>query len=272
MKITLSISTYKSYDFLDKVLASVARQTRMPNEIIITEDGQSEENAKLIRQWASRFSVPLIHITQKDIGNRKPLALNKAILKSTGDYIIFIDGDCVLRDDFIADHLENADEDCFLAGRRVELSQKASQVLTTDKVSAGYLARFPVRLLLDSIIGDTHHLGRFFKTPKLLKSVCSRTTVHDIRGCNFSVHKKHLVAINGFSNFFSGAYGEDSDVEYRLKFLGLKMKSLRGSAIQYHLWHKTQTKDDHNQALLEEVLRSKQPRTSNGLQEAQNIL
>ncbi|MBK9294864.1 MAG: glycosyltransferase [Oligoflexia bacterium] len=271
MKTSLSISTYKSYDFLNKVLESVKRQSIMPNEVIVTEDGQSEDNKVLLAKWKEKLPVPLIHITQKDIGNRKPLALNKAILKASGDYIVFIDGDCVLRDDFIKDHIKNASEDCFLAGRRVELSEKASLHLTAEKIAHGYLNGIPWFLILDALLGKTHHIGRFFKTPEFLKKLFKRNDVFDIRGCNFSVHKKHLVAINGFSNDFSGAYGEDSDVEYRLKFLGLKMKSLRGSAIQYHLWHKTQAKDQSNQKLLEELLQSRKSWAANGLSESSSI-
>jgi glycosyltransferase involved in cell wall biosynthesis len=271
MKVSLSISTYKSPNFLNKVLESVKRQKYKPAEVIVTEDGQNPENLKLLTEWRTKLGIPLIHITQKDIGNRKPLALNKAITKASGDYIVFIDGDCILSDDFISDHVSNVDENCFLAGRRVELSQKASEYLTAERIANGYLNGLPVRLLWDSIVGESHHFWRFFKTPSILVKFFKRGTVHDIRGCNFSVHKKHLISVNGFSNFFSGAYGEDSDMEYRLRFLGLKMKSLRGTALQYHLWHKTQTKDDQNQKLLADVLSKGAARTPDGLAESKAI-
>jgi glycosyltransferase involved in cell wall biosynthesis len=272
MTVSLIITIYKSTDFLNRVLESVKLQTYKPLEIIITEDGEYEENRKLVESWSKKLSTPLVHLTQKDIGNRKPLALNKAILKSKGDYLVFVDGDCVLRKDFIADHVKMADEKSFITGRRVELSKKATDFLTPECIGAGYLNNFPVKLWADALFGETHNLGRFFKTPKLLRPLLSRNQIDDIRGCNFSVHRKHMISINGFSNDFSGAYGEDSDVEYRLKFLGLQMKSIKGAAIQYHLWHKTQVKDQENQERLAEVLRRKQPRAENGLEQASAIL
>jgi glycosyltransferase involved in cell wall biosynthesis len=271
MKISLIATIYKSTDFLNRVLESVKRQTLKPIELIITEDGEFSENAKLIDSWRSRLDYPLIHLTQKDIGNRKPLALNKAIIRSSGDYLVFIDGDCVLRNDFIKSHHDLADEEVFQTGRRVELSKKATEFLTAERIAQGYLEGIPWRLLWDGAFGETHHWARFFKTPGPLRGLLGQEKVDDIRGCNFSVHRKHIEAINGFNNRFSGAYGEDSDVEYRLKFLGLRMKSNKGAAIQYHLWHKTQTKDLSNQKLLQEVLEKRQARTDNGLREAPQI-
>ncbi len=271
MKTSLIISTYKSPKFLNMVLESVQNQKLKPLEIIVTEDGQFADNEALIKKWQNISHVPLFHLKQNDHGNRKPLALNKAILKSQGDYLIFLDGDCVIRNDFIADHLNLAEGGHFLAGRRVELSEKATKVVFSKKNGSKYLGNFPVRLLYDSVFGETHHFGRFFRTPALIKKMVKRNKVHDIRGCNFSVRREDLFAINGFDNTFSGAYGEDSDVEYRLKFHGLKMKSLRGAAIQYHLWHPTQTKDLSNQVRLIQVLKNKTVRSSSGLDQAENI-
>lgn len=271
MTVSLILTIYKSTDFLERVLESIMRQSHKPDQIIITEDGEFPPNKEVIEKYKRRTPISILHLTQKDIGNRKPLALNKAILKATSEYLVFVDGDCVLREDFIKTHLEMAGEDRFLTGRRVELSEKASKILTREKIASGYLRQIPWALVWDAVTGETQYWGRFFKTPKLLRGIFGQNKIDDIRGCNFSVHRKHMIAINGFSNDFSGAYGEDSDVEYRLKFLGLKMASVKGAAIQYHLWHKTQVKDSENQIRLEQVLKSGKPATPNGLAEAAQI-
>jgi GT2 family glycosyltransferase len=245
----------------------------MPDEVIVSEDGEFSGNQGVVKQWLSKWpgNSKLFHTKQRDDGNRKPLAMNKALASTENEYVIFIDGDCVLRRDFIADHILYSDEKYFLTGRRVELSPKASNFLTREKINSGYLDGIPWFLFIDSVFGSTHHLGRFFRTPHLLRGVLKRDTVLDIRGCNFSVHRKHLVAINGFANDFSGAYGEDTEAEYRLKFHGLKMKSIKNAAIQYHLWHPTQTKDPVNQERLKELALRPMSRISNGLVEAPKI-
>jgi glycosyltransferase involved in cell wall biosynthesis len=228
------------------ILESILRQSVRPTEVIVSEDGCDPSMKACVEEWKLRIPQ-LLHLTQADQGNRKPRAMNQAIRAAKGDYLVFIDGDCVLRHDFIEDHLSEADENCFLAGRRVELSPKISASLNPKLI-------------------ETHRFGRLIKSPRWFRRRF-QGSVADIRGCNFSVHKKHLMAINGFSNFFSGAYGEDSDVEYRLKFLGLKMKSLRGCAIQFHVHHPGQNHDPKNQVLLQKVLQSGNPRTTDGIAE-----
>jgi glycosyltransferase involved in cell wall biosynthesis len=267
MNPSLIISIYKSPDFLNRVLASVARQSASLHEIIITEDGLFIDNAQVIETWRKRVLCPVKHLTQTDLGNRKPLALNRALACAESDYLVFIDGDCVLRSDFVQAHLDFADERAFLTGRRVELSPEATEWMTAERIYEGYLNTWTWDLYRDALFGSTQYLGRMFRTPSLLRTLFRQNRIDDIRGCNFSVHRKHLLAINGFSNQFSGAYGEDSDVEHRLKFLGLRMKSVKGAAIQFHLWHPTQTKDLDNQERLSAVLKAQECRTTNGLAE-----
>jgi hypothetical protein len=57
-------------------------------------------------------------------------------------------------------------------------------------------------------------------------------------GSNFSVAREDLIAINGFDELYDGpGCGEDSDVQFRLALTGVRGKSLRNLAIQYHVWH-----------------------------------
>jgi cellulose synthase/poly-beta-1,6-N-acetylglucosamine synthase-like glycosyltransferase len=273
MKCSLIISIYKSPEFLDLVLCSVQRQTLVPDEIIISEDGEFLPNASIIKKWKSRWpgNSKLIHLTQKDIGNRKPLAMNKAAHTATSPYLIFIDGDCILRKDFIETHLCFSDIECFLTGRRVEFSKNANTKISEDYIQGGKLEKIPVALMVDALLGHTFHIFRFFKTPTFLRKIFRRDFVKDIRGCNFSLHRVNLEKINGFNNNFSGAYEEDTETQWRLIFLGLKMKSVRNAAIQYHLWHQEQIKDVENIKRLKELLEKKGYRASNGLNEAPSI-
>lgn len=271
MKVSLLIAVYNRADFLEKIFASLLHQVVAPFETIICEDGENPAMEALIKRWSSRFPFPIVHVHHPDKGNRKTLCVNKGILRSQGDYIITIDGDCVLHPQFIAKHIELSDDRCFLTGRRVELSEKASEVLSADQIERGYLNGCPLALYWDAVFGETRHLGRFFMTPKPLRKILGQNKILDIRGCNFSVHKKHLIAVNGYDNNFSGAYGEDSDLEFRLRNLGLQMKSVRGAAIQYHLWHKTQTHDHENQVRLEKTRALKLVEAASGLREAEGL-
>lgn len=129
MKTTLLISTYNWPQALGKVLDSVLRQTVLPDEVVIADDGSGEETRRLIAAKAQGFPIPLVHVWHEDKGFRKTLVLNKAIARATGDYIMQIDGDVVLERHFVADHLEVAEEGCFVCGSRVKLTPAPTQRL-----------------------------------------------------------------------------------------------------------------------------------------------
>ena len=268
---SLILTAYKNTQALSLVLESVALQTLKPLEVIVTEDGDDPDNARLLASWVRRMPVPLIHLQQKDLGNRKPLAMNKGIARARGAYLVFVDADCILRSDFLQDHLEFSRPGSFLTGRRVELSPEITAQIQPEWVAQGYFERFSPSLVWDALFGKTQSLGRMIKTPHALRRILGRDQIDDIRGCNFSVAKQAMVDINGCSISFSGAYGEDSDVEYRLKFLGLEMKSIKGAAIQFHLYHPTQAKDLRNQELLQILTETRNPVAPHGLRESVGI-
>ena len=129
---SLIISTYKNVEFLNAVIKSVFRQTDRRVEIIISEDGECEHTKEFVSEL--RSPLPLRHLTQPDVGWRKNKALNRAILASTTDYLIFIDGDCMLHPRFIEFHLKFASDKSILAGKRVKLDPHTSALLLNDQL------------------------------------------------------------------------------------------------------------------------------------------
>src|SRR5690606_27221684 len=121
MKTALLISTYNWKEALDLVLKSVSVQSKLPDEIIIADDGSTQETVEIINQYQSIITVPTKHIWQEDSGFRKAEILNKSIAQTHSDYIIQIDGDCILHPKFIEDHIKNSAKDVYLYGSRVNI-------------------------------------------------------------------------------------------------------------------------------------------------------
>jgi len=96
---TLIISVYNDTRFLKIVLDSVKKQTFRNFEIIISEDGEHEHVKSFVESYP--FEQPFQHLSQPDEGWRKNRALNRAILAAKTNYLIFIDGDCILHKYFI---------------------------------------------------------------------------------------------------------------------------------------------------------------------------
>ncbi|TXE16930.1 glycosyltransferase [Psychroserpens burtonensis] len=232
LKSSLIISTYNWPDALNLVLASVLNQVVMPSEILIADDGSTPDTKRLIENYKSKLSVPIVHVWHEDIGFTKATILNKAIAQSKGEYIVQVDGDCIVHPNFIKDHLTFATENCYLYGSRVNI-QKAylEKLFTNQQVQFGPFSEGinkRTRALYSPI------LSQFYK-PKLQLS-------KKFRGCNTSYYKSDFIAVNGYNEDFKGWGREDSELALRFLNFGLKSRRLRYRGIVYHVYHLEKSK------------------------------
>jgi len=237
MKASLIIAIYKNIPFLRAVLDSLKYQTEKDFEIIIAEDGENEDVKTFVNQY--QFEQPWQHITQKDEGWRKNQGLNKAIVAAKSDWLIFIDGDCVLHHRFIEMHLRYADEKSILAGKRVKLDEALSQQVIAD---SGTINKIQKQLLLKLVFGKGKikyiEEGFFISPDNFLGFIPKIRTLNHLTGSNMSFSKKAICSINGFDeDYLLPAVGEDYDLTWRFDLAGFKHVSLRNMAVQYHLNH-----------------------------------
>ena len=141
MKVSLVITTYNRPDALRFVLQSITSQSVLPNEIIIADDGSKNSTKKCTDEFKKKSSIPLIHSWQEDKGFRVARSRNKAIAKSKFDYIILIDGDVVLHDKFIEDHLKHAQMGFFVQGSRVLLNERATKEVLSNNFNFSFFSR-----------------------------------------------------------------------------------------------------------------------------------
>ena len=130
---TLIISTYNWPEALGLVLKSVLNQSKLPDQIIIADDGSTKDTKVVIDAFKSEVETPVIHIWQEDTGFRKAKILNKALIASTGDYILQVDGDCILHKHFVKDHLSLVKPNQFLFGSRVTIKKSYLDSLFKSK-------------------------------------------------------------------------------------------------------------------------------------------
>lgn len=240
MNVSVIISVYKDVEALDLIISSLLDQTHEVDEIIISEDCESDE---MKEYYASLNNPKIKHLSQEDNGWQKNRALNRAIKASKNDYLIFIDGDCVPYPTFIESHIVLSEENAALCGRRTEPGEKFSKLLRSRDLSikefvSNYIWNY-FKLKDDEI---RHYDDGIYLRPdsmilKLIKKF--RKKENHIVGCNFSCWKKDLVQINGFDEDFKmPTTGEDTDIERRMRHFGVKMNSCRYSANVIHLYHK----------------------------------
>lgn len=240
-KCSIIISVYKDTDSLDLILESLCNQTIIPDEIIISEDGNSIEMSDYVKVAKEKYKkLDINHLFQEDIGWRKNIALNKAIVASKYEYLIFIDGDCVPFDDFIENHLGQATKRIVLAGKRVELGENITREIRSKKLTVSKLTNnywlYVIKLINDKTrhLEDILHISyKSFLSPYIKKEV------NYIIGCNWSAFKEDILEINGFDETYTlPSVGEDVDLGWRFRGLGIELKSCRYNANLVHLYHK----------------------------------
>jgi glycosyltransferase involved in cell wall biosynthesis len=227
MRVSLIVTTYNRPDALLLVLKSIERQSSLPSEIIIADDGSNNDTREVIYNFQSSSSLKIIHSWQKDDGFRAAKSRNKAIAKSSSEYIILIDGDTILHSEFVQDHINNAQVSFFIQGKRVLLTKKATNNLLERKnIKLSFLSK-----------GIQNRQNAIYSA--LLSKLFSKKTIllRGIKTCNMSFFKKDCINVNGFNNNIEGWGREDSEYAARLLNSGIKRKNLRFNAIQFHLWH-----------------------------------
>jgi cellulose synthase/poly-beta-1,6-N-acetylglucosamine synthase-like glycosyltransferase len=263
---TLIVSTYEMPEHLRLVCAALLRQTAADFEIVFADDGSGPLTREILEDFKSKSKTSVQHVWQEHQGFRKCKILNQALRVSTGGTVIFLDGDCVPHRDYVRDHLNNQEPGKYLAGRRVELGPELSARLTPNKIAKGFFDRPNLGLLASVFKGDSEHFQRSLRVSnRTLRQILKMNRIDDLKGCNYSVSREALIALNGFDEAYEGYGREDTDVEIRLQNFGLKIKSMKGLALQFHVWHPRRAFTPVNEDLLESARTTRRVRCERGL-------
>lgn len=259
MKVSVAITTYNWKQALAAVLASVARQSRLPEEVIIADDGSRADTAEMLGQLARGFPVPLRHSWQEDDGFRAARSRNRAIAASSGDYVLLVDGDMVLHPEFIADHVAAAKPGTFVQGSRVMTSAALSrQMLEHPEIRPGLFSP-GVRKRRNAL-----------KIPPLARALLALQSVappRAIKTCNQGWWRHDLLRINGFDERMRGWGREDIELAWRAHHAGIACRHLRYSALAFHLHHDERHQDgaSANDVYLQDTIMRRAVRCEHGI-------
>ena len=231
MYASLIITTYNWPEALKVTLDSVIEQSTRSMEVIVADDGSGPNTAQVVREVLGSSDLKWFHVRHNDSGIRQARIKNLGVKYSQNPYLIFIDHDVPLHPDFVADHLSTAEEGFFLQGKRVFLSESYTKKVLQKGT---FVSPYP-------FMPGLENRKNAFHIPKLGKLLSrSKKFQTSLRGCNLSMYKIDFLKVDGYDETFDRLWGrEDSDICYRLFHLGLRIKNLWFSAVQYHLNHKT---------------------------------
>ncbi len=238
ISISVIVTSYNQRSTIEFLLASLEQQTYRDFEVILADDGSSDQTEQFIEK---AWGFSLRWVTQKDEGYRKSRILNEAIRQARADYLIFVDGDVVLERHFIQDHWQLRKVGHFVCGRRVDLGPEFSKQVSLNKIQNGFLtvASCSLRwsLFLSGWRGDSEGIKRGWRVPRFLRRWMGYHRPLDILGSNLGVWKLDLYAVNGFNEDLESYWGEDGDLYIRLRNSGRISTGAKGLCIQYHIFH-----------------------------------
>jgi glycosyltransferase involved in cell wall biosynthesis len=234
--ISVLLATYNWPQALKFCLESLSTQTDLNFEIIIADDGSTSDTKELIASIEIGLPVKITHLWQEDQGFRKARILNQAIEIARGEYLVFLDGDCIVQPDFISQHRKLSQQNHLVTGSRILLNDKLSKAvlawshwdfkkftnhLLSYRISGGINKYWPLKIKLGD--GDWRNYKKF---------VWRR-----IKGCNMACWKADAQAIGGFDETMTGWGHEDADFVFRLQNKGVVRKSGSWSTEVLHLYH-----------------------------------
>lgn len=275
MYISVIVPTYNRPKALELCLRSLAEQSLLPSEVLIADDGSGQETrdaiARMREELRSRF--PIQHVWQEDIGFRKPKILNETVRQSSGDYLVFIDGDCMAHRDFVRSHAEASGPGVILGGKRVDIGNDLTKRLLQEGKPVVAIRPF---LVWDALFGGAIKSRKVEEALRIknrfLRKILHRDRIPDdgIWGCNFSLYKDLFYAINGCDEDFIDGSIEDNDLGIRVLNQGGKLRSVRNFAIIFHFWHKSSwsfenEKYQHNLAIMHRRIANKEKQCRNGI-------
>ncbi|GLQ48371.1 glycosyl transferase family 2 [Dyella lipolytica] len=241
MKVSLIIITYNWPKALERVLESVATQTRLPDEVLIADDGSGPDTAAVIARAGEHFPVPLRHIWQEDRGFRAARCRNRGIAASVGNYIVLLDGDMLMHPHFIADHLMLAEPGYFLQGGRLKANHAESERL----LAGGRPVYAPwVKANFHEFDGTRRLYA--FRQPALARWKARSRNGGRVMSCNMSFWREDLLRVNGFDERMEGYGAEDRELVVRLENAGLRRRALKWAALAMHLEHSSRAQENLN--------------------------
>lgn len=236
MRVSVIISTYNNPAWLEKVLWGLECQTHKDFEVVIADDGSGELTRNLIDQFKRESALTIQHVWHEDRGFQKSEILNKATVAATTDYLIYTDGDCIPRADFIAVHVEKAESGRFLSGGYFMLPMDTSKSITREDIISQ--RAFDVDWLRKNGLPFTYKTLKLTSKGLLSGLLNSITTTKPTwNGHNASGWKKDILAVNGYNETMQYG-GQDRELGERLENYGVSGKQIRYSAVVIHLDHK----------------------------------
>ena len=265
--ISVIVTTYNREDALAAVLRSLARQTDRDFEVLVADDGSGPATAAMVESWKSKVGHRVEHVWHEDKGFRAGEIRNRAVLVARGDYIVFLDGDCIVRPDFVAQHRGLAEANAFVTGNRILLSPDMTERVLRDGLEPEIWSFG--KFIAERLRGGVNRLAALLHLPLGPLRRMRAKQWQGARSCNLAIWRRDLDTVDGFDADYAGWGKEDSDLIVRLINAGVVRKDGNFATGVIHLWHKEADRSalPENERKLTQLLSGSDIRAKHGMSE-----
>lgn len=282
LSLSVVVTTYEWPEALDVSLRALSEQRNEDFEVVVADDGSGPETVAVVERWQSAFPVRLALVRQADEGSRQARARNLGTLEARGEFLVFMDGDCVVRRGFVEAVRRASLPGWFLASKRLNLGERLSgRVLEGAPVwrwsAARWLLTHPGELSSHPRRREPNRVGMLLpvrdRRRPWREGQPEFAPPYNLYGSFMGVRRADLERVNGFDMRFVGWGEEDVDMALRLRRAGLRCGWPGPGATLLHLWHPDRNETSSgNWPLVRETESSSRVEAIEGLRELERAL
>ncbi len=262
--VSVIVSAYQSPEALRLVVRGLCRQTVLPREVIVADDGSAPPLDAALRGACAGAPFEVFHLWQPDEGFRAARSRNNAIHRARGDLLACLDQDTVPHADWLETHLRYAGPRRACLARIFPLSQAESERMTSATVDSGEFEAWRDPRAWKKLKGQQLKYSGYALMRRL--RLPFKPTRPSLSSGNICVWRADLLAVNGFDEAYVGWGQEDDDLGRRLYMAGVRPVPLLTRAFVTHIWHPPRHEGwREGPNLARYRLRLKSPRCDQGL-------
>ena len=231
--VSILVNTFRKPRHLALVLESIVLQrcSGTSLEVIVSDDGSADGTQRVVHDFAATSGIPVRFTSQPHTGFRLARVRNEAARLARGDYLLFLDGDCMIPRHHVAAHLARRRRGVALLGFCARLPEKESRALVPENLAITNLPAL--------IPPGEYRMLATRRRKAWWHAALRHPTKPRLAGGDFGVWRDDFCAVNGFDERFVGWGQEDDDLGLRLRAAGIRLESILDRTCSLHVWHAT---------------------------------
>ena len=245
MKISVIVPIYNRLEHFRALFICLLRQNRQIDELIITDDGSSQQILDYIADLIPKAFFKIKHIYQEDKGFRKTRALNNGVINSEGELLVFCDQDLIFGEEYIEYMEKNIKKGCFLLCRPISVNEEEKDIIL-KKIELSNKYEELLKPLPKDYLESVNKTLKTDRKRRILNILKLSKRGIKLVGMSYAVMKSDYLKVNGYDENYNGWGEEDDDFGNRLYVAGVKGKELKTPNMQIHLWHYSDPTKKHS--------------------------